>query len=157
MTTTELDTITRWGTDEDEAVVFSNDTIADDDSAEYVQGDVVVVDSFPGVWRVNQPVSQGFAHLVAHDDDAKAYMKGCHTGSLIVQSRVCSAYTVVADDSDTLSQWGDLAATVQEARGWLADIGWPGDTASPVSVVLSVLDTHYDGGLGGFALDTVML
>lgn len=85
-------------------------------------GDLVTAQPFPGVWKVNQPLDpEGFAHLVASDDVATAYMADKRTVSLIVHSRVCEAHTaVVVDVMTVVESHGGFVRKVSntDRKGW---------------------------------------
>lgn len=128
----------------------------------------VVASVFPRMHNVIDANTHHVGHVINTERGYVAYAQvGAEDWELGVTETLDSSVRLVAQgpvewptvdqDPDVQTTSGDLSDTVQEARGWLADCGWPGDTASPVSVVLAVLDTHYDGGLGEFALNTVML
>jgi hypothetical protein len=89
---------------------------------DFKTGDLVTVQSFPGVWKVNQPLDrEGFAHLVASDDAATAYMADKFVVSLIVHSRVCKAHTaVVVDVMTVVESHGGYVRKVSntDRKGW---------------------------------------
>jgi len=117
------------------------------------EGTRVTVKSFPGVWRVNQPVdADGFAYLVASDAVSTEYMAQSHTCSLNVHSRVC---TVVEDDQDlsapvmgdVLRDSGNLEPLITEAIGWCWDCGID---VGGIAAAVKHIERSYDGGLAEF-------
>jgi hypothetical protein len=117
-------------------------------------GQHVTVSGYPGVWSVLKAVgADEVAVLVPVDHDAP-----CRERSIRVQAGVCVPVTLSSDtpdDSDVLSDSGDLAGLIEEAHAWLFDIGID-VVESATAMILDRTNQHFAGGLEWFVKSSAL-